>query len=90
MDAVLFHHERYDGKGYPRGLKEKDIPLDARIMAIADSYDAMISERRYKKGRLSEEEAIQELENCASTQFDADLVEVFISLRKKSLVTCPR
>ena len=58
IDAVLFHHERYDGKGYPRGLKEKDIPLDARIMAIADAYDAMLSERRYKKRKMSEEEAI--------------------------------
>ena len=51
VDAVLYHHERYDGKGYPRGLKENDIPLDARIMTIADSYDAMTSERGYKERR---------------------------------------
>jgi diguanylate cyclase (GGDEF)-like protein/putative nucleotidyltransferase with HDIG domain len=84
VDAVLFHHERYDGKGYPRGLKENNIPLDARILAIADSYDAMTSERSYKERRLSEEEAIQELVKCAGTQFDPKLVETFVSLRKKS------
>ena len=85
VDAVLFHHERYDGKGYPRGLSGEEIPRDARIMAIADSYDAMISERGYKKRPLTEEEAIQELEACSGTQFDPELVEVFIKLREKSV-----
>ncbi len=84
IDAVLFHHERYDGQGYPKRLKGKDIPLDARIMAIADAYDAMISERCYKKRKLTEEEAIHELERCAGTQFDPELAEVFIGIRKKS------
>jgi diguanylate cyclase (GGDEF)-like protein/putative nucleotidyltransferase with HDIG domain len=84
MDAVLFHHERYDGQGYPRGLKGEDIPLDARIMAIADSYDAMISERGYKE-RKSAEEAIEELEACSGTQFDPGLVHLFIKIRRKSL-----
>jgi diguanylate cyclase (GGDEF)-like protein/putative nucleotidyltransferase with HDIG domain len=84
VDAVLFHHERYDGLGYPRGLKESNIPLDARILAIADSYDAMTSERSYKERRLTEEEATEELEKCSGTQFDPKLVETFISLRKKS------
>lgn len=85
IDAVLFHHERYDGQGYPRGLKENDIPLDARIMAVADAYDTMISERCYKSRKLTEEEAMQELEKCAGKQFDPELVEVFISVRKKAL-----
>jgi len=84
VDAVLYHHERYDGTGYPRGLKENDIPLDARIMAIADSYDAMTSERSYKERRLTEEEAIEELIRCAGTQFDPKLIESFINLRQKA------
>lgn len=84
LDAVLYHHERYDGKGYPRGLKGEDIPLDARIMAIADSYDAMISERGYKE-KKSAEEAIEELKVCSGTQFDPDLVRKFIKIRQKSL-----
>jgi diguanylate cyclase (GGDEF)-like protein/putative nucleotidyltransferase with HDIG domain len=84
VDAVLYHHERYDGKGYPRGLKGNDIPLDARIMTIADSYDAMTSERGYKERRLTEEEAIQELTKCAGTQFDPKLVEAFLNMRQKA------
>jgi diguanylate cyclase (GGDEF)-like protein/putative nucleotidyltransferase with HDIG domain len=84
IDAVLCHHERYDGKGYPRGLKGNDIPKDARIMAIADAYDAMTSERSYKEGRMSKEEALRELRKYASTQFDPELIELFIGLRRKS------
>ena len=85
IDAVLFHHERYDGNGYPRGLKGEEIPKDARIMAIADSYDAMISERGYKKRKLTEEEAIKELDACSGTQFDPELAKIFIELRRKSM-----
>ena len=84
MDSVLFHHERYDGNGYPRGLEGENIPRDARIMAIADSYDAMTSERGYKKRALTEEEAIRELEACSGTQFDPELVRLFIKLLEKS------
>jgi diguanylate cyclase (GGDEF)-like protein/putative nucleotidyltransferase with HDIG domain len=85
IDAILYHHERYDGQGYPKGLKGKDIPLDARIMTIADAYDAMKSERNYKERRMTEEEAQAELEKCAGTQFDPELVEAFLKLRRKSL-----
>ncbi len=85
VDAVLYHHERYDGQGYPRGLKGNDIPLDARIMSIADSYDAMTSERSYKVRRMTEEEAIEEMKKCSGTQFDPALVETFISLRQKTI-----
>jgi diguanylate cyclase (GGDEF)-like protein/putative nucleotidyltransferase with HDIG domain len=84
IDAVLFHHERYDGTGYPRGLKGDNIPRDARIMSIADAYDAMTSERSYKEGRMTEEEALDELRKQAGKQFDPELVEIFIGLRRKS------
>jgi diguanylate cyclase (GGDEF)-like protein/putative nucleotidyltransferase with HDIG domain len=85
IDAVLYHHERWDGQGYPKGLKGKDIPLDARIMSIADAYDAMKSERYYKERGMTEEEALKELEKCAGTQFDPELAEVFVQLRRKSI-----
>ncbi|WP_373483802.1 PocR ligand-binding domain-containing protein [Acetobacterium sp.] len=76
-DYVLAHHERWDGQGYPKGLKGLEIPLQSRICAIADAYDAMISARSYKPV-LSQEEAIVELRNHAGTQFDPELVAVFI------------
>lgn len=75
---VLYHHERIDGKGYPKGLKGDQIPLESRIISIVDSYDAMTSERSYQ-GALSEEEAITELKKNAGTQLDAELVSVFIN-----------
>jgi putative nucleotidyltransferase with HDIG domain len=87
VDAILYHHERWDGNGYPRGLKEKDIPLDARIMAIADAYDAMTSERAYKKGKMTVEQATRELQRCAGTQFDPELTEIFVKLRQESLTS---
>lgn len=86
LDAVLFHHERYDGKGYPRGLKGKNIPLDARIMAVADTYDALTSERPYRHSKLSPEEAIIELERCAGTQFDPEIVKVFAKSQAQRLL----
>ncbi|MBK5246392.1 MAG: diguanylate cyclase [Peptostreptococcaceae bacterium] len=76
-EFVLSHHERWDGKGYPQGLSGEQIPLQSRIIGIADAYDAMISERSYKKA-LTKEEAIQELTANAGTQFNAECVRVFI------------
>ncbi|MBE0069885.1 HD-GYP domain-containing protein [Thermoanaerobacterium thermosaccharolyticum] len=76
-DAVLHHHERYNGKGYPEGLKGNDIPYFARIITIADAYDVMINERVYKKA-LSVEEALKELINNAGTQFDPILISLFV------------
>ncbi len=81
--GVMHHHERYDGKGYPNGLAGKQIPLFARIIAIADAYDAMTHPRPYRK-TLSREEAIEELRRCAGTQFDPDLVEEFIAALQQS------
>jgi len=75
--AVKHHHERWDGDGYPDGLSGEDIPPGARIIAIADSYDAMTSSRIYRKV-LTEEEALEELLRCSGTQFDPGLVQQFI------------
>lgn len=71
------HHERWDGRGYPNGLKFKDIPFPARILSVADTYDAMTSNRSYRKG-LPHEVAAEEIKNCAETQFDPEVVEAFL------------
>lgn len=76
-EYVLAHHERWDGKGYPKGLRGEEIPLKSRIIAIADSYSAMLSERSFRK-QLTEEEAIKELKVNSGTQFDPKLVKIFI------------
>ncbi|MDR2599389.1 MAG: response regulator [Oscillospiraceae bacterium] len=83
--AKLFagsHHERWDGKGYPRGLAGTDIPLHGRIMAIVDVYDALVSERPYKKA-FSEEVAVSIIMENAGTQFDPNIAEVFYKAREK-------
>jgi diguanylate cyclase (GGDEF)-like protein len=78
-ELIRQHHERWDGKGYPRGLRGEEIHVLSRILAIADAYDAMTSERPYRPA-LSREEALEELKRCAGTQFDPHLVEVFVKL----------
>lgn len=77
-DIVLYHHEKCDGNGYPKGLVGKDIPLLARIVCIADAYDAMTSKRVYKSSPMTKDESIIELRACSDKQFDGALVEVFI------------
>ncbi|MBI4286996.1 MAG: diguanylate cyclase, partial [Chloroflexi bacterium] len=79
VPAILHHHERFDGLGYPSGLKGEDIPLKARVIAIVDAYDTMTSARSYR-GVLSTEEALAELRRCAGTQFDPELVEAFAAM----------
>lgn len=76
-EYVLCHHEKWDGSGYPKGLKGKEIPLQARIIAIADAYDAMTSERSYRSA-LPEAVALQELQLKAGIQFDPDITKVFL------------
>lgn len=86
IPLLKYHHERYDGKGYPTGLRELQIPLHARIMAVADSFDAMTSNRPYGI-RKNFQEAIIEMKNCAGTQFDPEIVKSFIELLENQLET---
>jgi len=76
-EYVLCHHEAYDGKGYPRGLKGEEIPYLSRIIAVTDAYDAMTRDRSYRKA-MTQKEAGEELNRCAGTQFDPHIVEVFL------------
>ena len=85
IPAVVSHHERYDGKGYPRGLKGEEIPLLGRILTVCDSFDAMISKRSYKEA-LSVEYAMGELEKNKGTQFDPKAADAFIELIKEGKV----
>ena len=82
-EAALCHHERYDGTGYPRGLHDKEIPIHARIIAVADSYDAMHTNRSYRT-RLSDEIILAELEKNKGIQFDPDVAEAMIRLLKRN------
>lgn len=78
-EFILSHHERWDGKGYPRKLKSKEIPIFSRVLAVADAFDAMTSDRPYRKA-MPREEAVSELERNAGTQFDPEIVKIFVEL----------
>ena len=82
LDGILYHHERIDGKGYPKGLKGQNIPLDARIIAVADTFDAMTSDRPYRKGMLREK-ALAIMGEIAGTQLDQSLVSVFLDIARE-------
>jgi len=82
---ILKHHEWWNGNGYPLGIKEEDIPLECRILAIADAYDAMTSDRPYRKA-MRHEEALQELKRYAGTQFDPKLVLIFVNIFKNQSI----
>jgi response regulator RpfG family c-di-GMP phosphodiesterase len=75
----LYHHERWDGRGYPMGLKGDEIPIGGRILAVIDAFQSMTVGRPYKQ-RMSTERAVQELFDCAGTQFDRDVVEAFATV----------
>lgn len=77
---VKYHHERWDGKGYPEKLKGKEIPMEARILTVADSFDAMLSERPYRESSMTLEQAIEELKKNSGTQFDPMIVNLLICL----------
>ncbi len=77
--TISAHQEKYDGTGYPKGLSGKNIPLGARILGIADAYQAMVEDRYYRQGR-SHQEAVTELQKVKGTQFDPDVLDVFLSV----------
>lgn len=81
-EAIYHHHERYNGDGYPDGIKEKKIPLSARIIAVADAYDAMGSDRPYRK-KLSHNKILKELKEQSGQQFDPEVVKAFISVLER-------
>ncbi|MDK2882963.1 MAG: hypothetical protein PWP58_1299, partial [Bacillota bacterium] len=76
---ILKHHEKWDGTGYPLGLKGEDIPIECRVLALADAFDAMTGERPYRRAKTVEE-ALEEIRRCAGTQFDPVLAEMFIRM----------
>ena len=82
-DMVRHHHEFYDGTGYPARLEGEQIPHGARVIAIADAYDTITSERVYKKARTPED-AFAELERCAANQFDPEIVRVFVETMRRA------
>ena len=84
--TISAHQEKFDGTGYPKGLSGKNIPLGARILGIADAYQAMIEDRFYRNGR-SHEEALSELQKVKGTQFDPEVLDVFISVVNTATVT---
>lgn len=77
LPYVLHHHERWDGAGYPHGLAAEEIPIEARLLGVADAFDAMTSMRSYRPA-LSVEQALGELARCAGSQFDPDVAETFV------------
>ena len=81
-EIALYHHERWDGKGYPKGLKGEEIPLSARIVSIADVYDALTSDRPYKKA-FTHERAIEIILEWNNTHFDPDIVDAFLKVIKR-------
>jgi HD-GYP domain-containing protein (c-di-GMP phosphodiesterase class II) len=85
LPAILHHHERFDGKGYPSRLAGSNIPFVSRIMAIADTFDAMTSTRAYRKA-LPVADAIAEIRRCSGTQFDPDIVPAFLACQSKIVI----
>jgi HD-GYP domain-containing protein (c-di-GMP phosphodiesterase class II) len=86
VEKIIYaHHERYDGKGYPLGIKGHEIPLGARVISVVDAYDAMLQSRPYHEIEMGKLEAIQELKKYVGTQFDPEIVGVFIRLLNENV-----
>jgi HD-GYP domain-containing protein (c-di-GMP phosphodiesterase class II) len=88
LPYVLFHHERWDGSGYPAGMRGRSIPLEARLLAVADAFDAMTSARPYR-GALSVDLALIEIAACAGSQFDPAVAEIFLEVWTEQLEELP-
>jgi HD-GYP domain-containing protein (c-di-GMP phosphodiesterase class II) len=82
-EKILSHHEHYDGSGYPRGLKNKEIPKLSRLLSIVDSYDVMTHTRLYKDA-MNAESAVQEVQKCSGKQFDPEMVEQFLTILREN------
>jgi HD-GYP domain-containing protein (c-di-GMP phosphodiesterase class II) len=85
LPVVLHHHERWDGGGYPVGLSGDAIPIEARVLAVADAFDAMTSGRPYRRA-YSVERALSEIHGCAGTQFDPDVAEAFLAVWHRGIL----
>lgn len=83
IPIILYHHEKYNGSGYPEGLKEKEIPIGARILSVADAFEAMIAKKPYRRAK-SIEQAVEEIKRNSGTQFDPDIVRVFLKIIKRT------
>lgn len=88
-EGALYHHERYDGKGYVHGLKGEEIPLNARIIGIADAFDAMTANRVYRK-KLDFDFVLGELKKGRGTQFDPKLVDIMLALIEEGVIDVSR
>ena len=86
VPAVLYHHERWDGTGYPMGIEGEAVPAEARVLAVVDSFDAMTSDRSYRRA-MTEALAIVELERCAGSQFDPEIVRAFVEAWRDGSLT---
>ena len=84
-EIIKCHHERFDGTGYPDGLKNKEIPLLARILSVADVYDAIASDRAYRK-KMQKNGIIKTIEEGSGTQFDPDVVDAFLKLYDEGVI----
>ena len=85
IDIASYHHERWDGKGYPYGLKGEEIPLTARIISVADTYDAMTADRPYRKA-LTADKALEEIKRNSGTQFDPTVVDHFLECFRGNII----